>query len=85
MKMLLTALAAVVMAGAAAAQTVTPTDPAAPVPMDSMQAAPPADAAAAPGATTLVEKDGKWWNGEREATKDEIAAYKKAMKAGTPG
>lgn len=34
--------------------------------------------------TTLVERDGKWWNGDRQATESEISAYKKAQKMATP-
>ncbi len=88
MKILISGLAAAMMTTAAFAQTVTPADPAAPAAMAPMEAAPAADAAApvaAPADGMLVQKDGKWWNGDREATKTEIAAYKKAKKAGNPG
>ena len=80
MKILIPGVLVALMATAAVAQTVTPAEPAAP-----MEAAPPAEAVApvAPAADgMLVQKDGKWWNGDREATKTEIAAYKKAKKAG---
>ncbi len=92
MKMLLTGLAVALMASAAVAQTTTPADPAAPAAMESAAAAPAAEPAApaaaseaaAPSATTLAQRDGKWWNGDRRATKPEIAAWKKAQKAGVP-
>lgn len=85
MRMLLTGLALTMMAGVAMAQTVTPADPAQPAPMDTMASPPPAEAPPASDATALVQRDGKWWNGDREATKDEIAAHKKTQKAGKPG
>jgi hypothetical protein len=87
MKTIMTIAAVAFMATAANAQTMTPADPA--NNPSSMTATPPADSAApapAPGAVTgeLVERNGKWWNGDREATKTEIAEYKKAKKAGRP-
>lgn len=84
--MFLTIAAAAVMATGASAQ-MGPADPAAPAvgPAAGLEAAPPAEMAApAPEAETLVKKDGKWWAGDREATKTEIAEYKKAKKAGKP-
>lgn len=86
MKILIPGVLVALMATAAVAQTVTPAEPA--VPAAPMEAAPPAEAVTpvAPVADgVLVQKDGKWWNGDREATKTEIAANKKAKKAGTPG
>ena len=99
MKMILTIAAAAVMATAAGAQMTGPTDPSA-TGTGTMQTMPPADATtpqpdmstppaavATPSATpgSLVQRDGKWWNGDREATKAEIADYKKMKKAGKPG
>ena len=80
MKMLIGGIAAAFLASVAVAQT-PPADPMASNPAATPPATPtPADAA--PSATTetaeapmLVEKDGKWWNGEREATPAEIAEY----------
>ena len=37
----------------------------------------PAPGETAASGTMLVQRDGKWWNGDRRATADEIAAYKK--------
>lgn len=88
MKILIPGILVALMATAAVAQTAMPTEPAAPAAaMAPMEAAPPADAVAPAAAADamLVQKDGKWWNGDREATKTEIAAYKKAKKAGNPG
>ena len=92
MKMLLTGAAFAFLATAATAQTVTPMDnpaaaPAAPAmtPADPATPAAPQTSAEAPAGTMLVERDGKWWNGDKPATKSEIAAYKKARKAGSPG
>lgn len=88
MKMLVGGLAAIFMATAALAQTAPPptTDP-----MNSPSALPPAEAttppasgAEAPTGPQLTQKDGKWWNGDRKATRTEIAQYK-AANPKTPG
>ena len=85
MKIILAGLAAFAMAGPLMAQTVTPVEPS---PPPTENTAPAADtmAPAAPMATEpkLTERDGKWWNGDREATKAEIAEYKKAHKMAKP-
>ena len=81
MKMLIGGLAAVFVATATLAQsTPPPTEP-----MNSPGAVPPADTAApgaqaaeASAAPQLVQKNGKWWNGDRKATRTEIAQYKAA-------
>lgn len=79
MKMLITGVFAALIAGAAMAQTITPVEPRPPA-GDAMAPAPPPGAPVAP----LVERDGKWWNGDREATPEEIAAFKKAQRDGSP-
>ncbi len=89
MKIYIAGLAAALMATAAFAQTTTPAPaPAAPAAPEAMTpATPPADAAPAPAADTamgsapmLTERGGKWYNGDKPATKTEISAYKKSMK-----
>ena len=93
MKMLLTGIAAALMATAATAQMSQPADPAAPpapmgaTPPADATGAPPAGAASAPAGETamLTKRDGKWYSGDREATKEEVAEHKKSMKAGNPG
>lgn len=87
MKIYIVGLAAALMATAAFAQTTTPA-PAAPAAPEAMTPATPADAAPAPAADTamgsapmLTERGGKWYNGDKPATKAEISAYKKSMKA----
>ncbi|WP_426168202.1 hypothetical protein [Sandarakinorhabdus sp. DWP1-3-1] len=57
--------------------TMTPTDPATGAPADSMSSAGTANTTAAM-APSLTKKNGKWWNGDRRATKDEIAQYQRA-------
>ncbi|MFZ4689014.1 MAG: hypothetical protein ACOYLS_07240 [Polymorphobacter sp.] len=87
MKMLLTGIAAALMATAATAQTppADPMAPAAPTTTEAPAAPPAAEAQAAPDAPMLTEKDGKWWNGDRLASKSEVTAYKKSLRAGKPG
>jgi hypothetical protein len=75
MKLAFSTLVAAFMAGPLLAQTVTPVEP--PPPQREMTTS-------APEVATLTERDGKWWNGEREATPAEIEAYKKAKKDGPP-
>lgn len=92
MKIILTGIAAAALISVAAvAQTapsgsMTPATP--PAPMEPATTPPAADAGMAAPATgegaMLTERDGKWYNGDREATTTEIAAYKKAKKAGRP-
>lgn len=107
--MMIGATAALLMAGAAGAQTTGTTTtlpdgmgtpPAAGTSTESTTSTTTTDTTTgvggqtAPGqvdATTgagtadmLVEKDGKWMKGDREATKAEIAAHKKAMKSNRP-
>ena len=97
MKMLLTGIAAALMAGGAVAQTMSPVGPPAPAASMAAPAAPAAEAPAAPAmdaapaaeaapataaGTTLVQRGGKWWNGDHPASKTEIAAWKKAQKPG---
>ena len=86
MKIIFAGLAAFAMAGPLMAQTVTPVEPPTPPPTENAAPAADAMAPAAPMATeaTLTERDGKWWNGDREATKAEIAEYKKAHKMAKP-
>ena len=76
MKIVIAGLAAAMLAAPLLAQTVTPVEPGPPAPMENAVPAPQ------PGTeiAALIEKDGKWWNGDREATPAEIAAYKKAQK-----
>ncbi|GGE11003.1 hypothetical protein GCM10011529_16700 [Polymorphobacter glacialis] len=88
MNIIMTIAAAALLATGAGAQVSGPAAPA----TESMQPAPPMDSttpvdAAPAGAAieTLVQHDGKWWNGDRKATKAEISEYKKAKKAGSPG
>jgi hypothetical protein len=81
MKQVYAGLAAAFLASAAMAQQVTSVEP--PPPPEGM-APPEAMAPPAPGVATLIERDGKWWNGDREATPAEIAAYQKAQKDGRP-
>ena len=87
MKMLLTGIAAALMATAATAQTppADPMAPAAPATTKTPAAPPVTTAPATPDAPMLTEKDGKWWNGDRLASKSEVTAYKKTLKAGKPG
>lgn len=97
MKMLLTGIAAALMASGAVAQTMSPVGPPAPGSAMAAPVAPAAEAPAAPAvepapaadaapaaaaATTLVQRGGKWWNGDHPASKTEIAAWKKAQKPG---
>jgi hypothetical protein len=87
MKQVYAGLAAAFLASAAMAQQVTPVEP--PPPPEGMAppegiAPPEGRAPPAPGVATLIERDGKWWNGDREATPAEIAAYQKAQKDGRP-
>jgi hypothetical protein len=92
MKMLIGGLAAAWMATAVLAQTppadTPPADPMANTPAtmppaSTMTPTDPVPAASemAPAADTkvpmLVEKNGKWWNGDRLATKSEIAEYRR--------
>jgi hypothetical protein len=82
MKILVSGLAAALMTTAALAQT-PPADPMSSNPAATPPAtpAPPAETAppvaTASNAPALVQKDGKWWNGDRKATKEEIAEYKR--------
>lgn len=88
MKIFLVLTAAALASTAAIAQT--PTDPAAQSMQPGMSAptAPmPADtSSASTGSTTtaaadmMTERDGKWYVGDRPATKAEIKAHKKMMK-----
>jgi hypothetical protein len=91
MKMLLTGIAAALMASGAVAQTMSPVGPPAPGAAMAAPVAPAAEAPAAPAVepapaaaatTTLVQRGGKWWNGDHPASKTEIAAWKKAQKPG---
>ena len=89
MNPILAGLIAFAFAAPLAAQAMNPADPSATPPAENMAPepmAPPADNIAPPAdeTTTLVERGGKWWNGDREATRDEIAEYKKAKKIPEP-
>jgi hypothetical protein len=77
MKMIFAGLAAVVFAGGVAAQTVTPVEPPPPAPVEN--AAPAVQPAPENETAMLTERDGKWWKGDREATREEIKAFKKAQ------
>ncbi len=88
MKMLICGLAATMLSTAALAQSTPPppADPMAAPPASTMSSPPATPSApltpAAPMATaetgpTLVQKNGKWWNGDRKATKAEIAEYQR--------
>lgn len=88
MKILLASIAAMALSAPLMAQTMTPTDTTTP-PAGSMAA--PTDRMSTPTGNTqagtevmLTERDGKWWNGDREATKAEISAHKKAQKMAKP-
>jgi hypothetical protein len=89
MKIILAAAIAVTMTTGALAQTVVPAAPVteamtpAPAATPAEPAAPAAEAATqvAAAGPTLVEKKGKWWNGDRRATKAEVAEYKQAQAA----
>ena len=97
MKIILAAAIAVTMTTGALAQTVVPATPATeamtPAPAATPEPAAPATPAesAAPAAEAatqvatagpaLVEKKGKWWNGDRRATKAEVAEYKQQLAA----
>ena len=92
MKIILAAAIAVTMTTGALAQTMGPANPATEA-MAPAPAAAPEPAAAAPAAEAapaveiaaagpaLVEKNGKWWNGDRRATKAEIADFKHTQAA----
>lgn len=82
MKRVFAGLAAGFLATAAMAQQVTPVEP----PPSNPMTQPPTEPMQSPGGevATLTERDGKWWNGDREATPAEIAAYKQAQKDGRP-
>jgi hypothetical protein len=81
-------MATVFASSAALAQTATtpeaqaePNAMTAPEPMAQPEAAAPAPGEAAPIAEAgLQKRDGKWWNGDKPASKAEIAAQKKAEK-----
>ncbi len=84
MKILIGGLAGALMATAALAQT-PPADPMTSNPATTPPATATPSAEVAPPATTetanapqLVQKDGKWWNGDRKATKAEIAEYQRS-------
>ena len=81
MKIVITAIAGLLLAASAAAQTIAPPSPSAPdmPPVTQTPVAPPAEAApsAQPDAPALVLKDGKWWKGDRRASKAEIAEYRR--------
>jgi hypothetical protein len=77
MKLAFVSMATLLLAAPALAQTVTPVEPPPPPPREMTP--PPA-----PDVATLTERDGKWWNGDREATPAEIEAYKKAQRDGRP-
>ena len=81
MKIVITAIAGLLLAASAAAQTIAPPSPSAPEtpPVTQTPVAPPAEAApsAQPDAPALVLKDGKWWKGDRRASKAEIAEYRR--------
>ena len=95
MKIVITAIAGLLLAATAAAQTIAPPSPSAPEtppvtqtpvapPAEAPPPAPPAEAppaeaapSAQPDAPALVLKDGKWWKGDRRASKTEIAEYRR--------
>lgn len=94
MKLLLSGIAAAVLATGALAQTTTQTTPG---PMESGQTVPinPSPSSSGtmtpepgiPAASTAVQleqRDGKWWNGDRRATKQEIKDREKAQRDMAP-
>ncbi|MEY2882982.1 MAG: hypothetical protein RL490_706 [Pseudomonadota bacterium] len=94
MKLLLSGIAAAVLATGAMAQTTTQTTPGQtmpgqtmptnPSPASSGTMTPDAGAPAASSGVPLEQRDGKWWNGDRHATKQEIKDWEQAQKAMAP-
>jgi hypothetical protein len=82
MKMLMIGLAAVMFATVAVAQTQPVPPPPAPESPDvtQTQVAPAVEPATPekPEVAALVWKDGKWWKGDRRATKEEIAEQQRS-------
>lgn len=80
MKILIGGLAAMFLTAAAVAQPAPAPAPDPMTPNAPVVAPTPApETTPAPAAVpNLIEKDGKWWNGDRVATKEEIAEYKRS-------
>lgn len=90
MKLILAGLAGLALAGlssAALTQTLPPQNPepaAEAMPMPPAEPPPANTSEMADTAPALVMKDGKWWNGDRRATKSEIAAFQAEKQKGSP-
>lgn len=90
MKLLLSGIAAALLATGSMAQTATQTTPAPtepgqtmptnPSPSSSGTMMPEPGAPAASTAVQLEQREGKWWNGDRRATKQEIKDREKAQR-----